>query len=390
MFIQSQPFGWLNQIIDYFIHKNRYVNPIDLYRARILVGSLLTVALSSLVICLFLLSQYFKEPHAEIGMLLTAGLTILYGLNLAIFKNYGSITVIAHSCVAPLYIALMFSAIVSGGPLATSSQILFLLPVLTYFTAGGRAGLIWFSIVLVSQLAIYGIYWRGYRFISLMTDSQYIEQSLVHWLSTLVGLIGITAAYESANQRLIAQREAEGENNRYLSQHDLLTGLKNRAFFAQQITRRLFEGDFFKQHFSLYLIDIKAFKQINQAHSYGTGDRILVEFSQRLARLAGDHPIARMDGNTFAMAMPVNKDMNDTPERICEMILASATQPFSVENTVVSPSVAIGFSLYPDNGNSFETLLEKAETALMQAKSSPYCCCGFDEIEPNTGSQVST
>ena len=102
--------------------------------------------------------------------------------------------------------------------------------------------------------------------------------------------------------RDITQRKQAEEKLHYLSTHDALTGLYNRAYFEEELAR-LERG----RHFPVSIIigDIDRFKAMNDAYGHGTGDKLLREAAQLIkGAIRGEDVITRIGGDEFAILLP--------------------------------------------------------------------------------------
>src|SRR5690606_7901556 len=77
------------------------------------------------------------------------------------------------------------------------------------------------------------------------------------------------------------------EQVRYLAEHDVLTGLLNRRRFHTELERALAEGD----RGSALLVDLDAFKLVNDSHGHESGDELLSELGRLLSEQAGDEDV---------------------------------------------------------------------------------------------------
>lgn len=111
---------------------------------------------------------------------------------------------------------------------------------------------------------------------------------------TILGIIGIS--------RDITERKKREEENRYLTYHDILTGLYNRTYFEEQ--RRLLDT---QQHMPLSVIvgDINGLKLINDALGHDEGDKLLVEVAKILSLCCREEDIVcRIGGDEFCILLP--------------------------------------------------------------------------------------
>ncbi|MEA2461097.1 MAG: hypothetical protein QOH90_1274 [Actinomycetota bacterium] len=159
------------------------------------------------------------------------------------------------------------------------------------------------------------------------------------------------------------------EEARRLSLTDGLTGVWNRRFFQMQFRQVLATATRFDRPFSILMLDIDHFKDVNDSHGHQRGDAILVEFSQRVSRTVREvDTFARYGGEEFICLLSETELMGavTTAEKICEVI---RSEPFgSPGEPPVHLTLSIGVAAYPDHGDNFRVLVEAADRALYRAK----------------------
>lgn len=358
------------RLTDFFVERHLIKSTEEQHRAQILAACILLILCCSLLTSAGLLLASLQNPDLRLGAVITLVNSIFYLLCLLILKVSGRTLWAAHGFAASVYLVLMLAGYISGGPIATSAQILVLLPFIMFFTTGTTGGLIWSAIILFSQVSIYLAYWSGMDFIQTMNESTRITQSLVHWLITLLGIVTISWVYEVSNQRLSIQKHLREIDNRFLLHHDLLTGLSNRQAFENRLEESARLAGRQKSSLLLVLADIRDFHKINSRYGYATGDDILREFSSRLKYATGLY-IARTAGNQFALIIPADVD-NSSAEQIAGKLLGHLTEPFSIKHTIISLKICLGISRFSPDKNA-ENLFLQAEQALQQARLSPQC-----------------
>ncbi|NRB42007.1 MAG: diguanylate cyclase [Pseudomonadales bacterium] len=354
-------FSRLRRCIDFFIDDTLYHNDDERYRARILAGCLLSIAFISAITCLSISFIYTGSPDNYIGISITAFIMLLYSCLLVVLKFTGKTQYLAYGFSIPLYLSLIVSVFVAGGAEATSSQIMFLLPVMMFFTSGIATGLLWAGIVLITQIIIYAMYWSGFAFEMQMTHAQAVEQSLVHFLVTLTGLTVIAWIYEKANQRLIEERDNRDKDNYFLSRNDLLTGLTNRSAFFAKINHQIAQAKRQKHFIHMLIIDIDNLEQINQTFGYDEADNIIKTFAQRLKIQSCFSHSARLNGKRFALTL-LSEDKN-SPEASIQTLQQAINQPFTLGHQIVSLQYQLACSSH-DADTTVDELMIKAEASL--------------------------
>jgi diguanylate cyclase (GGDEF)-like protein/PAS domain S-box-containing protein len=151
-----------------------------------------------------------------------------------------------------------------------------------------------------------------------------------------------------------------------LASTDELTGLPNYRSFHEQLRSEVERATRHARELSLILIDIDAFKSINDEHGHPIGDAVLRETARRLAgQLRTSDLIARVGGEEFAWLLPETDAASalSVAERACEAIEG---EPFDLAGTV---TISAGVCSLKESGDA-ESLLRFADIALYGAKES--------------------
>ena len=350
--------GWLRHCIDYFITYKLYQNDNERYRARILVGCVISIASIAFITATSISFIYTDAPNNYIGICLSAFICIFYIVVLYLIKNTGKIHILSQAFSIPLFASLVLSAFVAGGAEASSMQIMFLLPFMMFFTSGVRVGLLWSGIVVITEITIFSLYWSGYEFDQHMTHSQTIEQSLVHFLVTITGLSVIAFIYERANQSLIEECIEKDKINDRLSRHDYLTGLSNRSAFFEQLEQQLVQAKRQKMNIHILIIDIQNLEKINLSFGYKETDNIIASFAQRLKAQTPFTYSARLHGKRFALSLLSSEETIDD-ETINE-IQQAIHQPFTRGHQIVTLQYSVSqYCAKPEN--SIDEVMSLAE-----------------------------
>ncbi|MFC4065763.1 putative bifunctional diguanylate cyclase/phosphodiesterase [Actinoplanes subglobosus] len=176
------------------------------------------------------------------------------------------------------------------------------------------------------------------------------------------------------------QRRAERQTARRLHEatHDPLTGLGNRAMLHDQLDTAVRHGYETGEPFSLLLIDLDRFKEINDTLGHHTGDELLVEVAQRLDDgCRGDDVVVRLGGDEFALIMPTTPDQPEAVEaghRILEVL----RRPIQLSGLTVDIDASIGVAVYPRDGADAAELLQHADVAMYAAKRRHGGVAGYD------------
>ncbi len=172
-----------------------------------------------------------------------------------------------------------------------------------------------------------------------------------------------------------ALAEAEELKRRYqhLSIVDELTGIHNRRFFFPEAHAALAGAVRHRHSFSIMMVDLDHFKQINDAHGHGMGDKVLQVAAALLKGQTREGDIiARFGGEEFVLALP-HTDM-DGAKQLADRILQSLRNlSFNANGKTVRVTTSIGLSGLlgdesPDRPDLLESLLRQADQALYYCK----------------------
>lgn len=152
-----------------------------------------------------------------------------------------------------------------------------------------------------------------------------------------------------------------------LATRDILTELPNRALLQTTLRQRLDsrEAGVF---LAVFFIDLDNFKEVNDSFGHAAGDVMLKEIAVRLNRcVRPDDTVARLGGDEFVV---VAECMNGeaTAKRLAEKLTRSLDLPILIKGHEVKASASIGISMYPQDGDTSDSLLQSADTALYRAK----------------------
>ena len=173
-------------------------------------------------------------------------------------------------------------------------------------------------------------------------------------------------------------REITGRLNR-LAFYDHLTGLPNRALFLDRLNGAINQHLRDQQKGALLFIDLDDFKRINDTLGHSVGDELLTIIGDRLAkslrlsdtvsRAVKDRTAARLGGDEFTVLLPEINEL-DTAGVVAQRIIEHVAKPVSIGDNefIITPS--IGIAIFPDDGDTVETLLKNADLAMYFAKRS--------------------
>lgn len=149
--------------------------------------------------------------------------------------------------------------------------------------------------------------------------------------------------------------------------HDVLTGLANRALFNEIVNQQLLLCERNNTPLAILYIDLDGFKSINDRHGHETGDKLLCNVAARLkGGSRNSDVVARLGGDEFAVVM-VGASMHDGVV-VGEKLVDSVSAPYLIDGLDLHVSASIGVSAYPDSGVTSDALLSRADVAMYRAK----------------------
>jgi diguanylate cyclase (GGDEF)-like protein len=208
----------------------------------------------------------------------------------------------------------------------------------------------------------------------IVYDGNAIEEAfLPHYVALVAGFLSATWVLIGLRKRLL---EAE-LHQRDIAHRDPLTGVANRRQFDAVLKREIAarsqpgggrrQGD--ESPLALLILDLDDFKTINDNHGHPVGDAILRQVADRAGSIlrAGD-TLARIGGDEFAIVAPGvhGEAVRNLAESVCDAV---GTQ-YSDARTP-SPSASIGWAVFPEDGDDFETLLNAADERMLNRKRLP-------------------
>jgi diguanylate cyclase (GGDEF)-like protein len=190
----------------------------------------------------------------------------------------------------------------------------------------------------------------------------------VQWMSiTRIGTADAPEAYVCTFSDITQRKQAE-EQIRYRADHDALTGLPNRALFADRLGSALASASRHEHRFALLAVDLDYFKAVNDRLGHLAGDALLVETAARLqACVRESDTVARLGGDEFAVILTEIAGQADA-EEVAERICASISQPFRLAEGEASVSASVGIAFGPNGTASLQVLQRRADRALYAAK----------------------
>ncbi len=160
------------------------------------------------------------------------------------------------------------------------------------------------------------------------------------------------------------------EQLEYQANYDALTNLPNRILFMDRLQQAMSSADRYDKKVALLFIDIDHFKEINDSLGHHIGDKLLVDFSNRIKnKIRKSDTISRLGGDEFCIILNNIKDIDFITNFIIESMKV-INDPFIVNGRKLHVGMSVGVSIYPNDGLSANTILKNADAAMYRAKES--------------------
>ncbi|MDP9271452.1 MAG: EAL domain-containing protein [Chloroflexota bacterium] len=171
------------------------------------------------------------------------------------------------------------------------------------------------------------------------------------------------------NYRDVTERKALEVELRHQAFHDSLTGLANRALFADRLEHALTRVRRLPQPLAVLFIDLDDFKTVNDSLGHGEGDLLLIAVAERLrGGLRASDTIARMGGDEFAVLIEDPEDA-EAPVEVAHRLLATLAEPFGRGGKELFVRASVGIAVSTNKRQTGDDLLRDADASMYMAKS---------------------
>jgi diguanylate cyclase (GGDEF)-like protein/PAS domain S-box-containing protein len=164
------------------------------------------------------------------------------------------------------------------------------------------------------------------------------------------------------------QLQRDARRLEFLAHHDPLTGLPNRAMFAERAREAVAHARRHDKTAALLFLDLDNFKQINDSLGHEVGDGLLKQVAARLrAAVRGDDFVARIGGDEFCVLL---QDIAEPREAaaVAQKLIHELGRPHHAEGRDLFAGASIGVACVPQDGEDVGTLLRLADVAMYRAK----------------------
>jgi diguanylate cyclase (GGDEF)-like protein/PAS domain S-box-containing protein len=165
-----------------------------------------------------------------------------------------------------------------------------------------------------------------------------------------------------------ARLQEDAQRLEFLAHHDTLTGLPNRAMFADRAREAVAHARRHGKNAAFLFVDLDNFKTINDRLGHEVGDSLLKAIAARLrATVRGDDFVARIGGDEFCVLL---QDIADPREAaaVAQKLVHELGAAHAVGPHELRAGASIGIACVPLDGEDVATLMRLADTAMYRAK----------------------
>jgi diguanylate cyclase (GGDEF)-like protein len=179
-------------------------------------------------------------------------------------------------------------------------------------------------------------------------------------------------ALENSSEQAKELAEQMTEELRKTASTDILTGLPNRRAFMDDLNHCL--SYYPEERLYLIFIDLDGFKKVNDTLGHDAGDRVLVNYAQRLVNFTQNTPLRcyRLGGDEFTIIIEARLFptlfYKMEVERLSRQILSLTQEHFIIEKEEFALSQSMGIAEYPKHGSNSEDLFKNSDLAMYEAK----------------------
>jgi len=190
--------------------------------------------------------------------------------------------------------------------------------------------------------------------------------------------------------RLAYQLDRVNQDIERLTSYDPLTGLANRTLFYDQLSGYIAIAQREKRKLPLLVLDVNAFKDMNDSLGHHAGDSVLKMVAERISAVIRDSDTAaRLGGNEFCVVLPTAATAEGAMV-VAQKIANAVEAPMHVDGHRLVLGVSIGISFFPDNGLDEKGIVSLALVAMNEAKRSGggFVACAPDQNKSPTGQLI--
>ena len=188
-------------------------------------------------------------------------------------------------------------------------------------------------------------------------------------ISKIINEYGNVTNYVVIARDITKQKNQEKEIHS-LAFYDALTSLPNRRLFENHLHDSISRAKRHKEKVAIIFMDMDNFKVINDTYGHKVGDKFLQEVTSRIKSVIREEDtLSRIGGDEFILLIEEVNGIEDAAHA-AERVIEQVRKPFDIERNKFFSAVSLGISIYPDDSEHYDTLLEYADKAMYHVKNS--------------------
>jgi len=154
----------------------------------------------------------------------------------------------------------------------------------------------------------------------------------------------------------------------FRAQHDVLTGLPNRALLYERLDEEIERASRSRRLLGVLFLDLDGFKQINDTYGHDAGNTVLQEAARRMTQVLrrGD-TVARIGGDEFVVLLPMLSHSEDA-KQVADKIARALGTPIQSDRHFLSVGASAGIAIWPLDGDRPDSLLRFADEQMYANK----------------------
>lgn len=166
----------------------------------------------------------------------------------------------------------------------------------------------------------------------------------------------------------ITERKETEDHIRFLATHDTLTELPNRILFREILEHSLQYAHRTGQKVGVFFLDVDDFKSVNDTYGHHIGDELLKSIASRLTKNLREYDtVSRISGDEFTLIMEQLQSHQDAIH-VAQKVVDFLSGKYQIHEHALNINISVGGAIFPDHGHDFETLIQRADAAMYQAK----------------------
>ena len=165
----------------------------------------------------------------------------------------------------------------------------------------------------------------------------------------------------------VDDRKRVQERIHWMAHYDPLTGLPNRTFLAERSKDAITQAHAHNTPLAVIFLDLDRFKHVNDSLGHKVGDELLQEIAKRLRAVVREKDtVARVGGDEFVLLLPGANAQGAA--RVAGKLQEASLRPYEIGHHELSMAPSMGIALFPQDGDSIESLTQSADVAMYHAK----------------------